>query len=133
MSFGISTALAIWQKAIDEILAGLQAVICYLDDILVVGKSQQEYDERVKAVLGRLPQLELILKQEKCAFNQNVEYLDYVLNERGLRPTATKTQAIRDAPEPRSSTKLKSYLGLLNFYSKFIPDISSSLQPLTHC
>ena len=131
MPFGISAAPAIWQRTMDEILAGLQGIICYLDDILIVGKSQQEHDERVKVVLGRLQQRGLRLKQEKCAFNQKeVEYLGHVINERGLRPTATKTQAIRDAPEPRNSTKLKSYLGLLNYYSRFIPEISSTLQPL---
>ena len=59
-----------------------------------------------------------------------VEYLGHVVSEKGLRPMESKYRAIRDAPQPQNVTQLKSYLGLLNYYSRFLPSISTTLQPL---
>ncbi|XP_062513104.1 uncharacterized protein K02A2.6-like [Corticium candelabrum] len=107
MPFGITSAPSIWQKAMDEILAGIPGCICYLDDILVVGGSQEEHDQRLDIVLDRLNK-----------------------SEKGLRPLESKYGAIREAPQPQNVTQLKSYLGLLNYYGRFLPNISTALQPL---
>ena len=69
MPFGITSAPAIWQKAMDEILAGIPGCICYLDDLLVVGGSQEEHDQRLDIVLDRLSKRGIRLKEEKCTFN----------------------------------------------------------------
>ena len=129
--FGITSTPAIWQKAMDEILAGIPGCIYYLDDILVVGSSQEEHDQRLDTVLDRLGKRGVRLQKEKCSFSApEVEYLGHVVSEKGLRPMESKYRAIRDAPETQNLTQLKSYLGLLNYYSRFLPNISTTLQPL---
>jgi hypothetical protein len=131
MPFGITSAPAIWQKAMDEILAGIPGCLCYLDDILVVGSSQEEHDQRLDTVLDRLSRRGIRLQREKCLFSTSeVEYLGHVISEKGLRPMESKYRAIKDAPQPQNLTQLKSYLGLLNYYSRFLPNISTTLQPL---
>jgi hypothetical protein len=76
MPFGISSAPGIWQKAMDSILAGIPGVLCYLDDMLVVGQNEGEHNERLIAVLERLDRAGMKLKIDKCEFNQpRVEYL----------------------------------------------------------
>ena len=91
MSFEITSAPAIWQKAIDETLAGIPGCIYYLDDILVVGGSQEEHDQRLDIVLDRLSKRGIRLKEEKCTFNTSeVEYLGHLISEKGLRPLESK-------------------------------------------
>ena len=71
------------------------------------------------------------LKQEKCEFNQpQVDYLGHIICEQGISPSETKVQAIRDAPEPTNVTELKAFLGLLNYYGRFLPKLSTTLHPL---
>ena len=103
----------------------------FLDDILIVGKTAAEHDDRLRMVLGRLRDLGLRLKTEKCEFRQTqIEYLGHVIDSQGLRPSENKLTAIREAPEPSNVTQLKAYLGLLNYYNRFLPNLSTILQPL---
>ena len=109
MPFGIRTAPSIWQKAMDMILTGIPGVCCFLDDILVVGSTDEEHDERLKQVLERLSQS---LRKDKCVFGKReVQYLGHVVDHQGLRPTTEKVKAISEAPEPSNLTELKSFLG----------------------
>ena len=71
------------------------------------------------------------LKKSKCCFfSTKVEFLGHLIDAQGLHPTPSKTKAIMDAPSPKSVTELKSFLGLLNYYCKFLPNLSSTLHPL---
>ena len=106
MPFGISSAPGIWQRAMDGILAGISGTTCYLDDILVVGRTEEEHDDRLRQVLKRLDQVGLRLKKEKCEFKKTqVQYLGHVVDGHGLRPAEQKLSAIKDAPEPTNSTE----------------------------
>ena len=72
------------------------------------------------------------LNKEKCKwFQREVEYLGFRVNEEGIHPTTEKIQAIVNVPAPKNVTELQAYLGLLNFYRKFIPNASTILGPLT--
>ena len=98
---------------------------------LIVGKTAAEHDDRLRMVLGRLRHLGLRLKTEKCEFRQTqVQYLGHVIDSQGLRLSESKLTAIREAPEPSNVTQLKAYLGLLNYYNRFLPNLSTILQPL---
>ena len=104
----------------DEILAGIPGCICYIDDILVDGGSQEEHDQRLDIVLDRLNRTGSRLKEEKFTFNTSeVEYLGHLISEKGLRPLESKYGAIGEAPQPQKVTQLKLYLGLLNCYGRF--------------
>ena len=131
LSYGVSSAPAIFQRTMDQILSGLDGVACYLDDIILTAPSKREHLTLLENVLAKLERQGIRLKQSKCAYIQDeVEYLGYVVDSRGIRPTQAKTRALLEAPRPGVVTELASHLGLLRYYSRFLPDISTILQPL---
>lgn len=131
LPFGITSAPALFQRAMDQILSGLNGVQCYLDDILVTGKNEEEHLENLDATLQRLEEYGLRVRRSKCDFFQNsVEYLGHVIDSEGLHKAPSKTKALTDAPPPENVSQLRSFLGLLNYYGKFIENLSTLLQPL---
>ena len=129
--FGIATAPALFQRNMDTILQGVPNTICYLDDILVTGNSTEAHLNNLAEVLKRLRQHGLRVRPSKCAFMQeSVEYLGHKIDSRGVHTTTSKVDAIQKAPIPRSAQQLRSFLGLLHYYGKFIPNLSLLLHPL---
>ncbi len=107
---------SIFQKAMGQILQGLDGVIIFLDDILISASRKDEHMQRLNAVLTRLEEYGLTVKQSKCKFLQTqFTYLGHVISEHGISPSQDKLQGIRDAPTPRNVTELKSFLGLLQY------------------
>ena len=115
----------------ENILQGLPGVSVYIDDILVTGKTLEEHLKNLEAVLTRLEKAGLRLKREKCEFlPPTVEYLGYKVSAKGLQPTADKVEAVQSTPPPQDVSQLKSFIGLVNYYGKFLPDLSNVLAPL---
>ena len=103
----------------------------YLDDILVTEKSEAAHIHNLTTVLERLESAGIRLKREKCTFMlPEVEYLGHSISARGLHPLASKVRAIADAPTPSNVSQLKSFLGMLNYYGRFLPDLATLLAPL---
>ena len=112
-------------------MQGIPGVIAYLDDILVSGLSDTEHLESLKELLTRLQQAGLRLNRKKCHFlAPQVTYLGYCIDSEGLDPTDEKLQAVQSASMPANVTELKSYLGLLTYYGRFLPHLPSTLAPL---
>ena len=131
LPFGIASAPAIFQCTMEMLLKGLPMVVAYLDDILVAGKTEQEHLTNLAQVLERLDCAGMKLKKEKCAFClPQVEYLGQIISAEGLCLAASKVKAIKEAPKPSSLSKLKSFLGLVNYHIKFLPDSATILAPL---
>ena len=131
LPFGVSSAPAIFQRTIDNLLRDLPGVVAYLDDVLVTGSSRQDHLDNLERVLKRLESVGATLKKSKCVFLvPSVEYLGHIIDDKGLHPSPEKIRAIKDAPEPQNVTELKSFLGLLNYYAKFLPNLSILLSPL---
>ena len=131
LPFGVSSAPAIFQRTMESILGGLPQVCVYLDDILITGDSEAAHLRNLEAVLSRLETAGIRLKREKCEFMlPQVEYLGHRISASGLQPTLEKVRAITAAPTPADVSQLKSYLGLLNYYSKFLPNLATELAPL---
>ena len=131
LPFGVASAPAIFQRTMETLLKGLPMVVAYLDDILVAGKTEQEHLTNLAQVLERIDSAGMKLKKEKCAFClPRVEYLGHIISAEGLCPAASKVKAIKEAPKPSSLSKLKSFLGLVNYYAKFLPDSATILAPL---
>ena len=131
LPFGISSAPALFQRIMEQLLQGIQKTAVYLDDILVGGGSKQEHKELVTRVLQKLSDAGLRLEKSKCTLGaDSVTYLGYIIDASGVHPTGEKVEAIRDAPAPRNVNELRSFLGLVNFYHKFLPNMSSVLAPL---
>ena len=131
LPFGVSSAPAIFQRSMDTLLRGLNGVSVYLDDILVTGSTPENHLANLDAVLEKLEQAGLRLNQGKCSFLQpNLEYLGHVIDSTGKHPTQDKVRAIKEAPSPRNVTELRSFLGMITYYSKFLSNLSSKLTPL---
>ena len=133
LPFGISSAPAIFQKTMDVILQGIPHVCCYIDDILVTEVNKQEHLQNLEEVLHRLEQNKLRIKKSKCEFFKNsVQYLGHSVDAQGLHTLLSKVEAILKAPDPKNLQQLRSFLGLLNYYGKFIPNLPSIVYPLNH-
>ena len=99
LPFGVASAPVLFQKVMDTVLQGLPQVICYLDDILITGTSEEEY---VELVLERLRKYGIRARKEKCAFfSDAVEYLGHEVDANGLHATQQKIEAICSAPSLR--------------------------------
>ena len=131
LPFGVASAPAIFQQAMDTILQGLSHVICYLDDILITGPTHEEHLTNLAEVLSRLSNHGLRLKQEKCSFMQDsIDYLGHHIDATGIHTATSKVEAITKAPAPKNTTQLRSFLGMINYYGKFIPNLADKLHPL---
>nr|XP_055038341.1 uncharacterized protein K02A2.6-like [Misgurnus anguillicaudatus] len=131
LPFGISSAPALFQRAMDQILSGLTGVQCYLDDLLITGKDDQEHLSNLEATLQRLQNFGLKVRKDKCEFfSSSVEYLGHVIDSSGLHKAPSKVKAIVEAPAPQNVSQLRSFLGLLTYYAKFVPNLANRLKPL---
>lgn len=131
LPFGVASAPAVFQRAMDTILRGIPQVICYLDDILVTGKTVSEHNVHLAEVLERLQEHGVRLKKEKCEFGvKSVEYLGHRIDARGVHTSDSKVKTITDTPPPINVTQLRSFLGMISYYAKFIPNLATLLHPL---
>ena len=131
LPFGIASASAVFQEIMDKLLQGIPGVVCYLQDILISGSSEEEYDQRLELVLDRIMRYGMRLKKGKCSFRvSEVEYLGHMISARGLQTTKSKVTAVRKAPKPRNVQELRSFMGLVNYYGRFIQDLATTAHPL---
>ena len=128
LPFGVASAPAMFQQAMEKVLQGLPMVVCYIDDLLVTGRNEEEHLQNLEKVFQRLHDHGLWLKRTKCQFMKpSVEYLGYVIDADGLHTAPNKVAAIANAP---GLQKLRSFLGLVNYYGKFVPDLATIAHPL---
>ena len=132
MPFGLKNAGQSFQRLMDEVLRGLPYTFVYLDDILVASRTQEEHMEHLREVLQRLETNGLVINKEKCVFNQrSVDFLGHHVSEEGVRPLQAKVEAIIEFPQPKTRSQLQSFLGMLNFYRRFIRGAAAILKLLT--
>ena len=130
LPFGISTAPTVFQCVIENLLQGLKYVAVYLDDILITGRSRVEH-LKILEVLNRLEKAGMRLKKSKCKFLMTeIEYLGHRITKEGLKPIQLKVRALAQAPRLKNVSELKAFLGLVNYYDKFLPNLSTTLAPL---
>ena len=116
---------------IEGLLQGIPNVSVYLDDILIEGKTEQDHLAILEKILSRLQNAGIRLKGSKCAFMlSSIDYLGHRISADGLQPTKEKVRVISEAPAPLNVTQLRSFLGVVNYYSKFLPNLSTMLAPL---
>ncbi|XP_062541354.1 uncharacterized protein K02A2.6-like [Armigeres subalbatus] len=131
LPFGVATAPSIFQSIMDQILGDIDGCVTYLDDALLGARTLDECRKLLDQVLERLSRFNVKINTEKCKFFvTSVDYLGHTISKDGIRPNQSKVDAIVNAPAPKNISELQSYLGLLNYYSKFIPNISSELRVL---
>ena len=133
LPFGIASAPALFQRAMDQILQGMDHVACYIDDVLITGATREEHLRNLAEVLRRFREHGVRLKLSKCyCLQDSVEYLGHLIDAQGLHATDSKLRAIREAPCPTNVQELRAYLGQLNYYCRFIPNRAMLSQPLNN-
>lgn len=131
LTFGVNCAASIFQSVMDQILQGMKYVRAFQDDIIIGGLTIKDATENVMSVCERLSQSNVKINIDKCKFLQkSVNYLGHCLTDEGIKPNNMKVRAILDAPAPQNVQQLQSFLGLINYYRKFIPNMSSELNVL---
>ncbi|UYV60333.1 hypothetical protein LAZ67_1000859 [Cordylochernes scorpioides] len=134
MIFGLANAPAEFQRLMHTVLGPLlnKKAFCYLDDVIIPAKDWREMIERLREVLERISSAKLTLKPSKCEFGRReVEFLGYVISTGGLKPGPRKIKAIEEFQEPKNVHDIRRFLGLTNFFRRFVKDFARKAEPLS--
>ena len=130
LPFGISSAPKIFQRSMSKILEGSKGTLCQMDDVLIHGVDQSEYDGRVRAVLHRLQEAGLTLN-DKCEFSRSSNrLLAHIIDSSGLHVDPQKTTAVTQFPVPSDVAGIQRFMGMVNHLGKFIPHLADFSDPL---
>ena len=131
MTFGLRNAAQTFQRFIDEVLRDLDFCFGYIDDILVFSSSEEQHKLHLRQLFNRLKEYGVLINTNKCVLGQTeVTFLGYHVSATGSRPLQTKVQAITEFPVPKTVKELRRFLGMLNFYRRFIPNAAHVQIPL---
>eukprot|EP00105_Crassostrea_gigas_P033303 XP_011456634.2 PREDICTED: uncharacterized protein K02A2.6 [Crassostrea gigas] len=120
LPFGIASAPAIWQRAMNQVLTNIPKTKCILDDMIITGSTDEEHLQNLSLVLQRLEQYGLRANLDKCQFSKDqINYCGHVIDKAGLHTSNEKTNAVENAPTPENVSQLRSFLGLVNYYSSW--------------
>uniref|UniRef100_A0A3B5KTJ2 ribonuclease H n=1 Tax=Takifugu rubripes TaxID=31033 RepID=A0A3B5KTJ2_TAKRU len=134
MPFGLKSAAQTFQRLMDSVLRDLPFLFVYLDDILVVSTSQAEHVAHLRALVQRLSQHGLIINPAKCQFGlSTIDFLGHHVTRYGAVPLPEKVEAIASFPHPVTVKALQEFLGMVNFYHRFLPRAADLMRPLYDC
>ena len=132
LPFGINLATDEYQKRMIDIFGNQDGVEVIVDDILVHGRDRSEHDRRLDAVMNKIKEVGLRLNNEKCKFRMSeVTYFGHLVGKDGVKPHPDKIQAIAKLDSPSNVSELRTVLGMINYLTKFVPDIATVLKPMT--
>ena len=132
MPFGLRNAAETFQRFIDQVVRGLDFVYAYIDDLLIASTSVDEHHSHLQQLFARLQEYGVVINPAKSLFGaSSLEFLGHHVLEHGIHPLSTKIKAIQEFPQPQSLRRLRQFLGLINFYRRFIPHCARLVQPLT--
>lgn len=127
--FGLASAPAAFQQMMSEMLHDCEGVLVYLDHVVVFGRTKEEHTHRLREVLRRIS--DAGLKLNKCLFDvPEFSFLGHKVSAQGIAPLQTKVDALNAAPIPTDITQLRSFLGMVEYYSRFVPRLASEVEPL---
>lgn len=133
LAMGLKVSPAIFSRLMITVLGGLVGKICYvyLDDIIVYGSTKLEHARNLELVLQRLRKVGLKINFKKCTFFKNsVSYLGHTVSDEGLKPDPAKYEAIEKWPRPTTVKEVQSFLGLVNYYRRFVKNFAGIAKPL---
>ena len=134
MPYGLKNAGMTFQRLMDHIFQGLPFAFIYLDDVLVASPDAATHRLHLTAVFQLLSDNGLVLNAGKCCFGQqSVEFLGHIVSAAGVAPLPGRVDAINNFPQPSSVRELQGFLGLFNFYRRFVPAAAKLVRPLTDC
>ena len=124
---GMANSAQAFQRLADSVVSGIPGLFCYLDDLIIYSKSQQEHLQTLEKLFTRLSEAGLSIALSKCTFGvDSVEYLGYKVSSSGLAPLPKKIDALNKFPAPTKQKELLAYLGALNYYRASLPKLEPS-------
>jgi len=134
MFFGITNSPAIFQAMINKILRDMineEKVAVFVDDVLVRTETEKGYDKIVEEVLRRLEENDLYIKLEKCVWKvKKIGFLGVVIGPSRIEMEKEKVDRVLSWPEPRNVKDIRKFLGLANYYRRFIKDFARVARPM---
>lgn len=131
MTFGLRNAGQTFQRFVDEMVRGLDFVYAYLDDFLIFSQDRETHEQHLHQMFRRLKDFGMVVNAAKCVFGvPEVTFLGYRITAEGTTPLPSKVEAIQSFPTPRTVKELRRFLGMLNFYRRFIPGAAKHQAPL---
>ena len=134
MSFGLTNAPAAFMDMMNRVFKEYldQFVVVFIDDILIYSKSREDHEHHLKLVLQRLREHKLYAKLKKCEFwLEEVAFIGHVVSKHGGSDDPAKIEAIQSWEQPKSVTEVRSFLGLADYYRRFVEGFSQIATPLT--
>ena len=132
LAMGLSLSSDVFEMIMRDILKGLPGVINIADDLLIFGRDVQEHDRNLLGVLNKARSVGLTLNPDKLKFKCNsVPFFGNLVTSEGIKPDPKKIESIANWPSPTNLKELQSFLGAVNYLSKFIPTLSSLRNPLS--
>ena len=132
MPFGLRNAAQSFQRFMDQVLRDLTFAYTYIDDVLIASSTPEEHKLHLQAVLQRFSEHGIVIKPSKCEFGvSQLTFLGHLVDKHSICPLPDKVEALCAFPHPTTQRKLHEFLGLVNFYNRFIPNCAYTLSPLT--
>lgn len=131
MPYGLRNAAQTFQRFINSVLQGFDFCFTYLDDILVASNDEHQHHQHLTQLFQRLSEYNITINLDKCAFfQQEVNFLGHKISKTGIQPLPDKVRAIIEFPRPTTAAALKRFLGMVNFYRRFLPNAAAIQAPL---
>ncbi len=131
MPFGLKNAGQAFQRLMDGVLRDVPFAFAYLDDILVASESHDDHHKHLKLLFQLLSANGLVLNKSKCVFGANeLDFLGHRVTAQGIMPLPDRITALRECSAPTNRAGLQRFLGLINYYHRFIPHVAQVLAPL---
>ena len=131
MPFGLKNAAQAFQRMIDTVCKGLDFVFVYIDDILVASKNEKAHKEHLRLLFERLNEHGLVINVHKCQFGCNaIDFLGHRITHAGIMPLPAKVDAVTNFSQPSTRKGLQEFMGMVNFYRRFIPRAAQLMLPL---
>ena len=131
MPFGLRNAAQTFQRFMDQVLRGIPSAYAYIDDVLIASATPEQHLQDLRTVFEKLHTHGIVINPNNCLFGvHELDFLGHHIDQHGITPLPMKVQAVRDFPQPQSQRQLRQFIGLVNFYHRFLPHCAALMQPL---